>query len=256
MAPNAIKEEEQTMKKTWTIMLTFILTMLLLAACGNEDKAKEDIESGQDAELELPEPDLEGIPDVVAEINGEEITKDEFESMYTQQFQQAAMQSQLSGQEVDENQLKEQIAEGMVGQRLLTQEANNRIAEVSEEDINETVDLVVQQNGLETKEELLDQLKEQGMKEQEVMSLIETQVKIDQLLAEESGDLNPTEEEVKEAYEAIKAQQKEMGSKEDIPAYDEIKANLKEQVIQQKQMEVTETLIEKLRKDADVTIYL
>ncbi len=235
-------------------MLTFILSMLLLAACGNEDKAKED--SGQEAELELPEADLEGIPDVVAEINGEEISKKEFESMYQQQFQQAAMQSQLSGQEVDQEQLKEQTAEGMVGQKLLTQEANNRIKEVSEDDVNKTVDLVVQQNGLETKEELLAALEEQGMKEKEVMSLIETQVKIDHLLEEESGDLEPTEDEVKEAYETIKAQQEEMGSEEEFPAYDEIKADLKQQVIQQKQIEVTETLIDKLRKDADVTIYL
>lgn len=246
------------LRKTWTMMLTFILIILVLAACGNGDTSDEGSEKndGQEASLELPEPDLEGIPDIVAEINGEEITKEEFESMYEQQFQQAAMQSQLSGQEVDQDQLKEQTAEGMVNQRLLTQEANNRIAEVLEEDVNNTLDEVVKQNGMETKEELLAALEEQGMKEKEVMELIETQVKIDQLIAEESGNMEPTDDEVKEAYDNMKAQQEEMGNDEEFPAFDEIEPDLKEQVKQQKEMEATETLVEKLRKDADVTIYL
>src|SRR5690625_3863626 len=39
-------------------------------------------------EEDMPEADLDGIPDIVAEINGEEITKDDFESIYEQQFQQ------------------------------------------------------------------------------------------------------------------------------------------------------------------------
>ena len=94
------------------------------------------------------------------------------------------------------------------------------------------------------------------MKEKEVMELIETQVKIDQLIAEESGNMEPTDDEVKEAYDNMKAQQEEMGNDEEFPAFDEIEPDLKEQVKQQKEMEATETLVEKLRKDADVTIYL
>lgn len=244
------------MRKIWMIMLTFTLTILVLAACGNGDKSDKGSEDEQEASLELPEPDLEGIPDIVAEINGEEITKEEFESMYQQQFQQVALQSQLSGQEVDQDKLKEQTAEGMVNQRILTQEANNRISEVLEEDVNNTMDEVVKQNGMETKEELLTALKEQGMEEKEVMELIETQVKIEQLIAEESGDIEPTDEEVKEAYDNMKAQQEEMGSEEEFPAFDEIESDLKQQVKQQKEMEVTETLVEKLRKGADVTIHI
>src|SRR5699024_10662143 len=238
-------------------MLLLITTMFVLAACGNEDETDEGSEeNAEETSIDLPEPDLEGIPDTVAEINGTEITKEEFEDMDEQQFQQVAMQSQLSGQEVDQDELKEQIAEGMIGQELITQEANNLISDVSDDDINSTVDELAEQNGMETKDELIAAFEEQGMDEEELMSLIETQVKIDQLIVEESGDIEPTDEEAEEAYEMMKAQQEEMGTEEELPSFDEIKPDLKEQLKQQKEIEVTQTLVEKLRNDADVTIYL
>jgi len=239
-------------------MLSFMITIFALAACGNEDETDEGAgeNDGEEVNLDLPDPDLEGIPDIVAEINGEEITKEEFETMYEQQFQQAAMQAQLAGQEVDQDELKEQTAEGMVGQELLIQEANDRISDVSEEDVNKAVDEVVEQNGMETKEELLQAFEEQGMEEKELMSLIETEVKIDQLIAEESGDIEPTDQEAEEAYDRMKAEQEEMGSEEELPDFDEIKSDLKEQLKQQKEAEAVQTLVEKLRKDADVTIHL
>ncbi|MDS8765667.1 SurA N-terminal domain-containing protein, partial [Streptococcus pneumoniae] len=84
---------------------------------------------------EMPEPDLEGIPEVVAEVNGEEVSKEEFETAYTGQFQQAAMQAQMSGQEIDQNQLKTQLAESMVGQKLLVQEAENQELTASDEEV-------------------------------------------------------------------------------------------------------------------------
>src|SRR5699024_9788986 len=91
----------------------------------------ENTEEGQAAEgqsadgetPEMPEPDLEDVPDVVAEINGEEISKEEFEQVYTGQFQQASMMQEMTGEEVNEDELKQQIAEGMVSERLLVQES-------------------------------------------------------------------------------------------------------------------------------------
>lgn len=232
--------------------------VVVLAACSDEDSADEDTEenAGEEMELELPEPDLEGIPDVVAEINGEEVTKEDFEAIYQQQFQQEAMQAQMSGQEVDEDDLKERTAEGLVGQELLIKEANDRIKDVPEEEVDSTVDQLVEQNGMESKDELFAAFAEQGMEEEELMEDIKTQVRVEQLVAEEAGDIDPTDEEAEEAYEAMKAQQEEMGSDEELPEFDEIKSDLKEQVKQQKEAEFVQDFVDKLREDADVTIYL
>lgn len=273
------------MKKKWLFMFVTILTIAVLAACGNKDNENNDDnannqennennseanengnnnnDSGdtdsQDAAAELPEADLEGIPDIVAVINGEEITKDDFTNMYEQQFQQILMQSQMMGQDMsdlDQDELKEHTADIMVNQSLLIQEANNRIGDVSEDDINETLDQLLAQNGMESKEDLLDALKEQDVDEEEFMSQVETQVKIDQLIADITKDITLTEEETKEAYETIKAQQEEAGSEEELPDYEDVKADLEEQLKEQKRAEETQTFIDQLRDDADVTIHL
>src|SRR5699024_8332343 len=178
-----IKKGVFMLRKKWLFMLSLVLIIGILAACGddnNEDKAN-------DEQAEMPEPDLEGIPDIVADVNDGEVTKEDFEATYQQQFQQMAMQAQMSGQNMDE-----------IDQDEL---------------IDEKIDQVVEQNGIESKDELLDSLKEQqDMDEDEFMEQIETQVRVDKLLEEESGDLEPSEDEVKEAYEDMKKQQVEADS--------------------------------------------
>ncbi len=247
--------------------------MVALAACGgdaaeetNEDTAPQEEaapeeeaaeqEAAGDAEQpEMPEPDLEGIPDVVAEVNDEEITKEEFESAYTGQFQQLAMQAQMSGQEVDQAQLKEQIAESLVAQKLLVQETENQEITASEEQVNTALEELAKQNGLESSEEFLAALEEQGITEEEVMEQVEAQVKVEQLIASETGEINPTDEEVQKLYDEAQAQQEEAGG-EELPAFEEVKPQLEEQVRMQKEGEATQALIAQLREKADVTIHL
>lgn len=254
--------------KKWFLSLTLGVSLITLAACGGADESadnkKEEPAAQEEAAGEtekaaeqpaMPEPDLEGIPEIVAEVNGKEIPKEDFESAYTGQFQQAAMQSQISGQEVDQNKLKTQIAESMVGQELLIQEADNRKYKASQEEIDKTIDELVVQNGLKSKDEFIKALEEQGVAEDEVMSQVETQVKVNQLVAEEAGETKATDEELKELYEQAKTQQKEMGG-EEMPPFEEVKPQLEEQVKMQKEGEAVQTLVAKLRETADVKINL
>jgi len=271
------------LNKKWLLSLILVVSVSLLAACGGDDNNEEsetqkeettgDNAEGDNAEGDNAEggnaaggegkqelePELEGIPDVVAEVNGEEISKKEFVSTYEGQLQQAAMQSQMSGQEVDQDQLKKQIAEGMIGQKLLIQEADNRGFDATEEEINETMNELVEQNGLESKEEFMAALEQQGMNKEEVMSQVETQIKVNQLISDEYGDMEPTEEELKEAYEQMKAQQEQMGQEgkdSEMPAFDEVKSKIEAQVKSQKESEASQKLVQKLREEADVTINL
>lgn len=256
------------MIKKWFLGLSLGTSLLVLSACGGADESaenenaqpetQEQAPSGEEnaAQPEMPEPDLEGIPEVVAQVNGEEVSKEDFEAAYTGQFQQAAMQAQMSGQEIDQDQLKNQLAESMVGQKLLIQEAENQKLAASDEEVNQTLEQLAQQNGLETTDEFLKALDEQGMKEEEVRSQVATQVKVDQLIAESAGDTTPSNEEVEAAYEQIKEQQEQMGSEEELPAFEELKPELEEQVKTQKENEATQTLVAELREKADVTINL
>src|SRR5690625_4092520 len=178
-------ERRTPMKKKWLLVLSLSLLGFFMAACGDEeDSSAEDNNEGSEAQeeaaeeggqapeagteqAEMPEPDLEGIPDVVAEVNGEEISGEEFETTYVGQFQQAMMQAQMSGQEVDQDQLKAQTAEALIGQKLVIQEAENQGFEASEEDVEETLDEIVEQNGLNSQDDFFAALEEQGIAEDE-----------------------------------------------------------------------------------------
>lgn len=244
-------------------------SVMVTAACGNADEntneeetateeqaAEEQApeENGETAEQpEMPEPDLEGVPDVVAEVNGEEIMKEEFENAYVGQFQQMAMQAQMSGQEVDQAQLKEQIAESLVSQRLLVQETENRDIEASEEEVNETLTTLAEQNGMASSDEFLAALEEQDLSEEEVREQVASQVKVDKLIAEETGDTEVSEEELQEFYDQVKAQQEEMGG-EELPPLEDIQSELEAQLLQQKENEAVQALVAELREGAEVTI--
>lgn len=253
------------------LLLTTSVAIILFgaAACGESaddesggngggSSSEETSEEGGEQENAAPGPDLEGIPDVVAEVNGEEIGKDEFVSVYEGQFQQMAMQSQQTGQEVDQDQLKKQTAENLVNNKILIQEADNRGLSASEDEVDKTLTEIAQQQGLESKDEFLKMLDEQGMGEEEVMSQLEIQVKLDQLIAEETGDTDPTEEELQELYDRTAEQQEQMGAGEgsELPPFEDVKPQLKEQIKAEKENEAVQTLIDELREDADISINL
>lgn len=250
------------------VLLTIVLggSMAAMAACGGEAEEKTNEEAAPQEEAaaaeeekaageqpEMPEPDLKDIPDVVAEVNGEKIDKKEFESAYTGQFQQMAMQAQMSGQEVDQAQLKGQVAESLVAQELLVQETKNQKLTATEEQINTALEELAQQNGLKSSDELLTALKEQGVSKEEVMAQLEAQVKIDQLVASETGEIKLTDKELQTYYDEAKAQQKEAGG-EEIPAFEEVKPQIEEQMKMQKESEATQALIAKLREKAEVKV--
>lgn len=255
------------MKLPKKMLLSLLIgaSVLVTAACSdtdetaNEETATQEQAAGENGETaeqpEMPEPDLEGVPDVVAEVNGEEISKDDFESAYTAQFQQMAMQAQMSGQEVDQAQLKEQVAESLVAQELLIQETENRNIEASDEEVNETLTSIAEQNGLASSEEFLAALEEQGLSEEEVMDQVASQVKVDKLVAEESGSAEASEEEIQEFYDQMQAQQEEMGG-EELPPLEDIKTELEAQLVQQKENEAVQGLVAELREGADVTVHI
>lgn len=261
--------------KKWLSSLTIIGSLLLLTACnGDEEAATEDTGSAEEAESpesgtaadgeegaaaeqpEMPEPDLEGVPDVVAEVNDTKIEKAEFEEAYNMQFQQMAMMSQMSGEEVNQDDLKKQVADGLVSQELLIQEADNRELEVTEEDTKDVLDSLVEQNGMESQDDLFAAFEEQGMPKDEVMSQVDMQVKVDKLIAEEAGDIEPSKEEMQEIYDAQVAQMEQMETEEEPPSFEEMEPQLKEQVVMQKEGEAAQALVADLKESADVTMHL
>lgn len=247
-----------------------MLLLAVLAACNGGDESVNDNNDAPDTqeeetaggegsgEAQALEPDVEGIPEVVAEVNGEEIEREAFEMTYAGQYQQMAMQLQMSGQEqeIDEEQLKAQVLESMIGQELLIQEADSRNFDISDDDINELIDESVEQNGLESREQLMSAFEEQGTNEEEVMAQIETQVKVNKLIEYEVGDYEPSETELEEYYDQIVAQQTQSNPEVDIPPFDEVRPEIEQQLVTQRENEAVQTLVTTLHEDADITNHM
>ncbi len=240
--------------------------MLTLSACGGGDSDSAD--AGKDASSSASpsdgadasagaEPDLEGIPDVVAEVNGEEVTKEEFTPIYEAAFQQAAMQAQMSGEAPDEEALKKQTVDDLVDTELLVQEADARGLSVSDEDIDAELSDLAQQNQMGSAEELLAAVEKQGVTEEQARSQVETQVLVEQLVADEDGSAEPTEKELRAIYAQAKQQQAQSGQTgQKIPPFAEVRDQIEEQARSQQVGEVAQALVDGLRKDADITVNL
>jgi peptidyl-prolyl cis-trans isomerase SurA len=199
--------------------------------------------------------DVSDLPEVVAEVNGEPISREDFSAAYESQYQQAAMQEQMGGGPVDEEALRQQVLDGMIGNVLLTQEVEKQGIEVTDEDIDTLLAEYASGNGMEP-QDFLDALAEQGMDEEFVRTELEKQVGTEKLLDQEAPVEEPTDEELKALYDEYAAQ---MGGatgedgESGLPPFEEVKDQLKEQVKQEKQAEAANAYVDKLREAADIT---
>ena len=251
----------------WLLGLAMSVSVVALAACGSQgDEAKPQESSaaaeqspGADGSGQDGKPNTKDIPEVVAEVNGEKITKDDFVPLFETQYQQMQMQAQQSGQPVDEKDLKKQTAENLVSTEVLTQEADKRKISVSDKDIDKALKESAQ-SGQMSEKDFLSAMKDQGMDEKKVRSELKNQLKIEGLIDDEYGEFEVSGEEIGQAYEKAKAQQEQMaqqgGQDQEVPPLDEMRPQLKEQVKSEKSNEATQKYAKKLRKQADVTINL
>ena len=256
----------RTPQRTRAVLgLVTAAALLSLSACGgggdSDASSSKSESSSASASPDATEganaggtPDTSDIPDVVAEVNGEEVTKDEFVPIYESQYAQAAAQAQTTGQAPDEEALKKQTVDNLVDTELLAQEADSRGIEVSDDDIDAELEDLAAQNQLGSADELLAAVEKQGVTEEQARSQVETQLMVEQLVEDEEGSLEPTEKELRTLYAQAKAQAAQ--SQQKIPAFDKAHDQLVEQATSQKIGEVAQTLVTDLRKDADIKVLL
>lgn len=264
------------LKRKWRLAVVAAGSLLIAAGCsvpgdGGDESAPEDQPAseqaageeagpaGEDAGQGQSGPNTDDIPDPVAEVNGTEISKDEFVTVFEGQYQQMAMQSQASGQQVDENQLRQQTAESLVGTELLGQEASNRDIEVSDEEVDESLVEFAETNQVST-DEFIAAMGEQGLDEDDVMTEIEDQLRIEKLIAEEYGEFEASDEEIEAAYQQVQEQQSMMGGQQgggqELPPLEEVRGQLEEQMKAEEDAQNMQTLVSELREGADVTVHV
>lgn len=235
------------------------------AAAEQAEGADAGAEPGAEGAEQADGPDTSNIPDPVAEVNGTKISRDEFLSVFENQYKQMSMQAQMTGQPVDEEQLKKMTSEGLVGTELLTQEAEKRGIDVSDDEIQAELAVFAERNQVST-DEFITGMGEQGLDREDVLDQIDKQLRVQKLLAEEYGEFEATDAEVEQAYKQVADQQAMMGGgaggagggaqQQQLPPLEEVRGEVEEQVSSEKEAKAMEELSQKLRKDADVTIHV
>ncbi|SDH02023.1 SurA N-terminal domain-containing protein [Alteribacillus persepolensis] len=253
-------------------LLSLVLSMILLvaAACGEKDEETEKGQVGQEAEptneaeetatdtpdqSDLPDPDLEDIPSIVAEVNGDAIAKEEFAELYVSTLHTYALQGLNVEKQDDgelEQQIKEQTIETLIGQTLLIQEANNRSLTASQDEIEKRWTSFKEQFASE--EEFHQALQKENYTEKNLKEDIKNQIKVEKLVEDEASDINVSEEELREMYEELNHGQSSEESSS--PSFEESKDQLKQQILEQKEGRHIQKLVEDLRQSGSVSVYL
>ena len=127
---------------------------------------------------------------------------------------------------------------------------------MSDQAVDDKLTEIAKQNQLGSAQALLDALAEQGTTEEQARSQVETQVLIEGLVADEAGDIQPTEKELRALYAQVKQQQSGQQGGQPVPPYAKAKPQLEQQAVAQEQNRIAQKLLRGLRRDADITINL
>ncbi|MGD8201599.1 SurA N-terminal domain-containing protein [Ornithinimicrobium sp. W1679] len=204
--------------------------------------------------------DPDALPDPVAEVNGEQITRADFVEVFEQQLEASRQQEQAGGPPVDEVALSEGVLESLVGSALLTQEGERLGLEASNEEIDAELDTLAELNGVGSGDELVAVLGEQGMAEEQVREEVGRLLLIDELVQEQGQVQAPGEEELRAYYEELTGSvdgaddAAATGRADDssVPAFEDVQEQLAEQLTRERENEALATILEELEEDAEI----
>ena len=238
-------------KRILTIFIGLSI-LLLVSACGdngnNENSESAEAENPETPEqVEISKEELVADDEVVATVNETEIMGSKYNPAYRERKELENLSTEPD-QEIDKEQVKEITLEGLIGQELINQEAKELGIEVTDEDIEEEIEMIESQEG-----DVLDSLLEQfNWTEEDLKNQIRTDL-MNTRYTEETIDIEVTDEEAKEEYERVKA---ETEDKDTVPEYEEVEDNVKAQMKQQKQNEELLKHIDEFKEDADIEILI
>lgn len=239
-------EGTSNMKKQ--LMLVFALLLaLVLVACSDDDTEENSNENNTDTEeqsqpeVEITEEEQAEDDAVVVNVNGSELLGDKYNNIYKQLKTMLHMYGQDTS---DVDMLKDETVSILVEQELIRQDAKENGIEVTEEEAQAEIDTIVEENGEEALNAMLEQYE---LTEEEFLAQL-----IDDLTTvkyiEDQFEVEVTDEEIEEQYNLLKEQQEseEIG---ELAEYEEL---IRQNISEQKQGQLLESRIAELKEDAEI----
>jgi hypothetical protein len=186
----------------------------------------------------------------VAIVNGEEITVQELETQLDQMEAGYAMQGMPFPQGEELERIRLQVVEQMVLQRLVIQESDARNIVATDEEVRQQYQAAAA--SFPDEAAFQEALEAEGLSEADLEELIEDSIRVEKLLTEvveEAGIAPATEQELRDFYDLISAQQ-------DLPPFEEIEEQLAFELMDQRQNEVIQAFIQDLEDRSEVEILL
>ena len=183
----------------------------------------------------------------VAKVNGEGIEKRLFDVRFAQLRANYETQG-IAFADEDTIQLREQILEDMINERLLIQHAKEQGITGQEELMEEEYQLILSQ--FENEAELKKQLSDNNTSIQDIRTSISEQFMIRELASQqaEQGDIEISQEEIQQAYDDV------VSGGAEVPPLEEVQEQVEEFVRQQKISQLVEVLLEQLRTKSSIEI--
>lgn len=193
-----------------------------------------------------PQPPRSENPGVIAEVDGYEISEEEFFSA----LQQQAPQRALSSSEIIS--FRYEILDSIIERRLILEKADdiNVEVEVTEQEVEENYNALLEENEI-TEEELVQNLSEQGFTlgdlRDDIRRNLERSKRLTQTIDEAVGEVEVSDAELEELYLERYPEEE--------TALADVELELEEEIREGKRNEAIMNWLEGLKTDADIVIH-
>lgn len=176
------------------------------------------------------------------------------QSEFSQTIDQIVKEYETYGVPATSEDVFKQAKDRTIQETLLLNHAKDRDIKVSEEEIDNQYDEMMSMSGAENEEEFLAKLEEQGLQADEIDNLLEKQLKIEKLVDQYSDQVELEDGAIEDAYEDYKKQMSSIDSEQEIPSFEEMQSDLKQQLVQKKVQPLLLEKVEELKKDTDIEV--
>jgi len=186
--------------------------------------------------------------EVVAIVNGEKILNSEYQSLRSQ----ISNQQGLDLANIDEktsSELQKYVVDSLVSKVLLKQAVEKSDISVSDEDVKGRVETIKGQ--FEDNAGYEKALSDNGITEKDLLSQIKEEIAVQSYLEKELtlSSIKISDSEAKDAYDKVAGTQ-------EVPPFEEVKSQIENSLMQEKQMVLINGLIDKLKTSAEIEVLI
>jgi len=186
--------------------------------------------------------------EVVAVVNGEKILNSEYQTLRSQISNQQGLDL-ANMDEKTSSELQKYVVDSLISKVLLKQAVDKSGISVSDEDVNGRIEMIKGQ--FEDNVGYEKALSDNGITENDLLSQIKDEIAVQSYLEKELtlSSIKLSDSEAKDAYDKIAAVQ-------EVPPFEEVKSEVEMSLLQEKQMELINGLIDRLKSSAEIEVLI